>query len=352
MNKKETDSIGKGLFHIVVSAAMLICAAGYYFFLISAVPEMMLEGIQYGRGPEVFVQVQPGKNASRIAKDFSATGVVDDPAALAFWLVRFGADRTIQPGTYSIRKGSPWEVAKQMKQAEPETDLLTLLPGTTWKSILDTHSINSEELTTLLEDDSNYPSNVHALLPDSARNRLAFLFPDTYQVVPGESGFKQLIQSASKAWWEKIGARTVESKVIEEADELLKIAIVASLVEKETGTGEERPLIAGVIENRLREGMPLQIDATIVYAWSLRGEALSRVLHRHLEIDSPYNTYKIPGLPPGPICIPSEEAWEAALRPEKTPYLFYVADTQGRHRFSRTYGEHLKAIREIRMRKN
>jgi UPF0755 protein len=166
--------MGKRAFQFAVSAAVLLFAAGYYVFLVSEVPKLMVGGIQYGKGPEVFVQVQPGRNASWIAKDFSAAGIVDDPAALAFWMARFGIDRAIRPGTYTIRKGSPWEVAKQMKQAEPETDLLTILPGATWESLMDVHSVSSEELTALLEEDSNYPAKVRAVLPDSARSRLAF----------------------------------------------------------------------------------------------------------------------------------------------------------------------------------
>jgi len=352
MGRRETGWMGRRAFQFAVSVALLLLAAGYYLFLVSEVPKGMVGEIRYGKGPEVYVQVQPGRNASRIAKDFSAAGIVDHPGSLAFWMARLGIDRTIRPGIYAIRKGSPWEVAKQMEQAEPETDSLTILPGSTWESLLDALLISSGELTTLLEEDSNYPARVRPYLPDSARSRLAFLLPDTYQVVPGEMGFSQLVQSASRAWWEKIGAKAVESGKAAKADEMLQRAIVASLVEKETAISGERPVIAGVIENRLREGMPLQIDATVVYAWNLRGESLSRVLQRHLEIDSPYNTYRISGLPPGPICIPSKDSWEAALYPEKTPYFFYVADTKGRHRFSRTYTEHLEAIKEIRKRKN
>lgn len=352
MKREESDGMGKRANKFAVSAAVLLFSAGYYVFLVSEVPKLMVGTIQYGKGPDIFVQVQPGRNASRIAKDFSAAGIVDDPEALAFWMARLGIDRAIRPGTYSIRKGSPWEVAKQMEQAEPETDLLTILPGATLESLLDAHSVSSGKVTALLEEDSNYPEKARPFLPDSARSRLAFLLPDTYQVVPGETEFRQLIQSASRAWWEKIGAKAVESGKVTKVGEMLKCAIVASLVEKETRISEERPVVAGVIENRLREGMPLQIDATVVYAWNLRGEKLNRVLHHHLEIDSPYNTYRISGLPPGPICIPSKESWEAALQPEKTPFFFYVADTKGRHRFSRTYREHLQVIQDIRKKKN
>jgi UPF0755 protein len=343
--------MGKRLFQAVLSAMILFCATGYYFLLVSQAPRIVLDVIQYGEGPEILIQVKSGENASQIAEDFSQAGIVDHAEALAVWFSRFGIDRTIRPGTYAIRKGSPWEVAKQMQRAKPETDLVTLLPGMTWHDILETYSVTSGELKAILAENSNFPKETHPFLPEKALDRLAFLLPETYQVAPGDQRLNQLIRSASSAWWKQIGRNivdAVDTGDVEKAEAIWRAATVASLVEKESAAEEERPVIAGVIENRLRKGMPLQIDATVVYAWRLRGENLTRVLHRHLEVDSPYNTYKIKGLPPGPICVPSKESWEAALKPEETPFLFYVAGDDGKHRFSRTYKEHLKKIREIR----
>ena len=94
--------------------------------------------------------------------------------------------------------------------------------------------------------------------------------------------------------------------------------------------------------------MLLQIDATVVYAWRLKGQKLTRVLNKHLELDSPYNTYKYPGLPPRPICVPGIEAWGAALDPEFNDYLYYVAGKDGYHHFSKTFTEHKANIRQIR----
>jgi len=331
-----------------LSAILIFLAAGFFFFVVSRVPQLVLESLEYGSGPEIQVQIPPGRNAFQVAKDFADTGIVDNPQALARWFSYFEIDRKIRPGTYKLKKGSPWEVAKQMLEAEPKTASITIVPGETWQNLPEVLSITHEELKLLLEDINIFPERLRPFLPDKEEDRLAFLLPETYQVVPGQSSAAQVIRSASKAWWNKIGFEAVEYDGVKNASDMLEVATVASLVEKETAIEEERPVIAGVIMNRLKLGMPLQIDATVVYAWSLRGEKITRVLHSHLEIDSPYNTYKVSGLPPGPICIPSKESWLAALNPNETPYLFHVADKGGRHLFSRTYQEHLKAIRKVR----
>ena len=122
--------------------------------------------------------------------------------------------------------------------------------------------------------------------------------------------------------------------------------IVASLIQREAGVNEDRPLIASVIYNRLDEGMPLQIDATVVYAL---GESPGRVLAEHLKIDSPWNTYRVKGLPPTPIGTAQIESIEAAAAPAETDYFFYVlVSPDGRHGFSKTYEEHKEKIAQAK----
>jgi UPF0755 protein len=125
-------------------------------------------------------------------------------------------------------------------------------------------------------------------------------------------------------------------------------AAMAAMVQREALWNEERPAIAGVIANRLKKDMLLQIDATVVYAWKLKGRNLTRVLYSDLEVDSPYNTYAVPGLPPAPICIPSAESWEAAFTPQKNPYYYYVARKDGYHYFAKTYEDHRRNIRKAK----
>jgi UPF0755 protein len=120
------------------------------------------------------------------------------------------------------------------------------------------------------------------------------------------------------------------------------------MVQREALWDEERAIIAGVIENRLRENMLLQIDATVIYAWKIKGKNLTRVLYSDLEVKSPYNTYVTQGLPPAPICIPSAESWEAALAPEENELFYYVARKSGYHYFAKTYEEHRRNIKKAR----
>jgi UPF0755 protein len=124
-----------------------------------------------------------------------------------------------------------------------------------------------------------------------------------------------------------------------------QIVTVASMIERETKVADERPTVAAVIYNRLERRMPLQIDATVLYAL---GRHKSVVTLRDLEVDSPYNTYRRVGLPPGPICSPGLASIEAAAKPADAPYLYYVLKPDGRHHFSRTLEEHNDAVRRYR----
>jgi UPF0755 protein len=124
--------------------------------------------------------------------------------------------------------------------------------------------------------------------------------------------------------------------------------ILASLVERETGQADERRRVAAVFVNRLRLGMPLQCDPTVIYALEEAGVKREGSLARYLNLDHPYNTYRHPGLPPGPIANPGRAALAAALAPAETDELYFVADGQGGHRFSRNLEEHNQAVREWR----
>ncbi|MDQ7819447.1 MAG: endolytic transglycosylase MltG [Armatimonadota bacterium] len=168
-----------------------------------------------------------------------------------------------------------------------------------------------------------------------------YLFPDTYRLPrgwPEERVVGVLLDRFADVvlplWRQEGGGRSLH-----------EIVTMASLVEREARRDDERALIAGVLYNRLRRGMRLEVDATVLYAL---GRHKAVVTYRDLDVDSPYNTYRRAGLPPGPIANPGLASIRAALRPAATDYLYYVARPDGSHVFSRTYREHLAAIRRHR----
>ncbi len=177
-------------------------------------------------------------------------------------------------------------------------------------------------------------------------DREGYLFPDTYRFPVGSS--ETTMATMMLANFARRVSGPLADAIRASGRSLSDIVVIASLIEREARTDRDRPLIAGVIENRLMRGMRLQIDATVQYA---RGAHTARLLHRDLRVDSPYNTYRHSGLPPGPICNPGLPSLEAAARPAKHAFLYYVLGPDGRnHEFSVTYAEHLERIRRIRRR--
>lgn len=170
-----------------------------------------------------------------------------------------------------------------------------------------------------------------------------YLYPATYNFpvgTPAEPLVSEMVAAFDEQFVKPNAAEIRRNDL-----SLHDLVTLASLVEREARVGKERPIIAGVLRNRLKQGMRLQCDATVQYAL---GKHKSRLLYSDLKVDSPYNTYLHKGLPPGAICNPGLECLEAALRPAQVPYLFYVARKDGSHVFTKTYAEHQKAIQQVR----
>lgn len=184
-------------------------------------------------------------------------------------------------------------------------------------------------------------SRISDLDPEAA-DLEGYLFPDTYALPRGTPAAKivdQMVQSHRLLWgaeWLRAGR--------EQGFNVRQIVTLASLIEKETGQGDERVLISSVFHNRLSEGMKLQCDPTIIYALVMRNRYRGVITRSDLRLDSRYNTYAYSGLPPGPIANPGREAIQAALFPERTEYLFFVSMNNGRHTFSTTLREHNQAV--------
>lgn len=186
-------------------------------------------------------------------------------------------------------------------------------------------------------------------LAPEARSLEGFLFPDTYhfarRTAPPE------ITAAMVARFRQVYAGLTRN-MAEQVLPVLRVVTLASLVEKETGRAAERPLVAGVFQNRLLARMPLDCDPTVIYAVMLDGRYRGTIYASDLKRKSPYNTYRRIGLPPGPVANPGRASLEAALRPASTKYLYFVSDAAGGHIFSRTLAEHRRNVVSYRRKNN
>ncbi|WP_040211587.1 endolytic transglycosylase MltG, partial [Clostridium polynesiense] len=178
---------------------------------------------------------------------------------------------------------------------------------------------------------------------DKKYNIEGFLFPDTYSFKKGSSN-NEIIEKMMKRFEEVLEESEKELNKSVSKDKIEETIIIASMIEKEARNKEEMPIIASVMKNRINKKMPLQIDATVLYALGTHKEI---VTYKDLEVNSPYNTYKIPSLPAGPIASPGKEAIKAAINPAETNYLYYLYDKKGSHFFTADYNEFLKKKNEF-----
>jgi UPF0755 protein len=183
-------------------------------------------------------------------------------------------------------------------------------------------------------------------IPPGTSDLEGFLFPDTYIVTrstPTREVLTRMVDNFRRHFTPDLARRAAALGLTER-----QAVTVASLVEKETSLSEERPHVAAVYLNRLKAGMRLQCDPTVIYALAQKGQWSGKLKRSDLEIDSPYNTYLYAGLPPGPICNPGAAALESAVAPAPSPDLYFVARGDGGHYFSRTYADHLVMIGKSR----
>ena len=185
--------------------------------------------------------------------------------------------------------------------------------------------------------------------PDAA-DLEGYLFPDTY-LVPRKVTAAGLVEAMVDGF-RKVFDEGWRKRAAELGLSVRDAVTLASLIEKETALDAERPLVSAVFHNRLRIGMKLDCDPTVIYGLKREDKYSGRLLSRDLKFPSPYNTYLRPGLPPGPICNPGRPSLEAALFPAPDKYLYFVAQGDGSHHFSRTFGEHQRAVERYHLKKN
>jgi len=298
----------------------------------------------------VFVDVPHGASQRYVAYLLQKNGVVRSALAVMIY-ARQHPKRTLQAGEYFFDHAMAgrdvfWKLANGEVFQQP----FTVREGETVFDI----ARELEAGKFMRAGDFLYAAGDPALIRDfapGAQTLEGFLFPATYELPrhPAASELTAEMVRKFKEEWKRMGSSPAGGST-DEGDHraVNRIVTLASLVERETPKPEERPLVAGAFENRLRKGMRLQCDPTVIYGMERLGKYNGSLSGKDLQFDSPYNTYEHGGLPPGAIGNPGEASLRAALRPAETNYLYFVANTQGGHFFSATLAEHNRNVVKYR----
>lgn len=284
------------------------------------------------------VRIPSGASARGVAQAL-VDGGVDQPAWLLHLGLRLsGESRRVRAGSYEVAPGTaPWALLNKLVTGEQAVRRVTLVEGWTYRQVV----AALRQSPHLVFDLDTQPLRVMAGLGRSGVHPEGRFFPDTYvypKGAPASAVLKQALDAMDKQL-EQAWVQRAPELPLHHPDDLLKMA---SIVEKETGSAADRVAVAGVFTNRLRMGMRLQTDPTVIYGL---GDAYTgRLRRRDLDTDTPYNTYTRAGLPPTPIAMPGAAALAAAARPASTPALYFVARGDGSSEFSTTLDQHNRAV--------
>lgn len=323
---------------------LLVAAIGVGYWVYSGV-QRPYQGFE---GAEQFVEIPPGTGTAAMARRLADAGVVRSPETfrLAVWMK--GSGRRLQAGEYRFdRPMSPAEVVDKLARGDVYVRAITFREGLT---IWDMASVyeNADFGTAADFMAASKRADLIGDIDPEAKNLEGYLFPDTY-TLPRSATAEQLVERMV-AQFRKVLTPELKQQATDRGLNVRELVTLASLVEKETAKPDERTIVAGVYTNRLRIGMGLQCDPTVIYALMLAGRYDGNIRRADLRIDSPYNTYRYAGLPPGPIAAPGAASLHAAANPADVPYLYFVSRNDGSHIFSRTLDEHNRAVYEYQIR--
>ncbi|MFQ6616746.1 MAG: endolytic transglycosylase MltG [Fidelibacterota bacterium] len=291
----------------------------------------------------VRIEVTKGSPVQDIARLLESGGVIDSPDAFVLATQLMGYERSIQAGVFSLMPSrSHFSVIHQLVNGTPVVHRITILEGSTlddMAALLEERlGIGAGRFLDLCRD----PRFILRTLGMEAVSLEGFLYPETYYFYEGqpvEEILETMVSQFREIYDDSLKQRARELELTD-----VEVVTLASIIEGEAIYDSERPIISAVYHNRLKKGMKLQADPTIQYL--IEGGA-RRILNRDLEIESPYNTYQNHGLPPGPINSPGRESIVASLYPADVDYLYFVANGDGYHTFTRTKKEHLRAKRRF-----
>jgi UPF0755 protein len=290
--------------------------------------------------PQVLV-VEPGQGALEIGSSLRALGLVRHPQIFRLHVLTRGDGARLRTGEYSLEgELSLDQIVDLLVRGDVVRRVITFPEGRDIEEMVQIAAAQGLDAAAFRAA-ANDASLIADLDPE-ARNLEGYLFPDTYDLTrrPDAAAVlvKRMVQRFRDALRPEAGALSASGF------DLREVVTLASVVEEETARPDERPRIAAVFRNRLKKGMPLQTDPTVIYALKRAGRYDGNIRRADLEIDSPYNTYRHAGLPPGPISSPGLASLQAALHPAPAEDLYFVSRNDGSHYFSRTLADHARAV--------
>jgi len=338
---------GRGIFRGSLLVRRVLCWTGVSLFLVFAVSTWVkFRQPADARAGETAFVVAPETSFRKVAHDLQDLGLVRSDVPLSLAARILGVDRRVRYGTYMLSPAmTPWEILRHFAEGRIREVQVTIPEGADIFEIADLLESAGVLAGPAFLDAVRNPAYLEPLgIPGTSAE--GYCYPDTYRFpegTPPEFVLRKLVDR----FRERLGRMFSDGGYPRGLRSATDVLVLASIVEREARVPEERGIIAGVYLNRLRRGMRLEADPTAAYGTRRRGE---RITKEDIRRKSPYNTYHVQGLPPGPIANPGEEAILAVLNPRETDSLYFVARGDGTHVFSRTFRAHRRAVRSLRHR--
>jgi UPF0755 protein len=299
---------------------------------------------------EIFVDIPPGSGTATIGRRLVESGVVRDTVTWRLVLLESGAARELKAGEYRFAGAlTPRQVVATLARGDVHVRSITFPEGLTIREMARLFEQKGYGRADDFEAAARNVSLVKAWDP-GARDLEGYLFPETYALTRHTDAATLVRQMVAR--FDQVFPQAARTAAEASGRPVREIVTLASLVEKETAKDEERALVAAVYRNRLAIGMGLQCDPTVIYALRKAGKYDGNLTRENMLIDSPYNTYRYAGLPPGPIAAPGRASIEAALNPGAVDYLYFVSRNDGSHVFSKSYEEHARHVRDFQGRQS
>jgi UPF0755 protein len=325
---------------LIVAAVVIVVAAAAAVWLLLGT-EKPYKGYE---GGEQFVEIPPGAGSALIGRRLTDSGVVRDSVSFRVALARSGQAKRLQAGEYRFdHPMSAREVIDKLARGDVFLRPITFPEGLTLRQMAQIYERDGGGSRADFVKAAGNASLIRDIDP-GAPDLEGYLFPNTY-ALPRKTTADQLVQRMVTAFRDALSPEIVQ-RATTRGLSVRQLITLASLVEKETARPEERPIVAAVYANRLRIGMGMQCDPTVIYALERAGKYTGNLTREDLHFDSPYNTYRYAGLPPGPIANPGRASIDAASAPEDVPYLYFVSRNDGSHVLSATLDEHNRNVFE------